>query len=231
MVRFNRIYFTQLLFLIICWGVNVQAQSISTVNTTLVETGNGAHHLGLNAPFFVSLIANLLFVFILIRFVYYPIYLKKDFFFTFFLFNTLVFIITYLFNSVELSTGAAFGIFAIFSLLRYRTEDIAAKDMTYLFIVIALGLVNAILQSNSFDILIVDSIVVGMAFALDGNLFIKNELIQTIQYDNMEMIKPINEEALMSDLKNRTGLNIHKVRVGKIDFVKNSASIKVFYYA
>ncbi len=231
MAKSNRIYFIQLLFLIICLGVDVQAQSINTANTTFAEAGSGAHHLGLNTPFFISLFANLLFVFILIRFVYYPIYLKKDFFFTFFLFNTLVFIITYLFNSVELSTGAAFGIFAIFSLLRYRTEDISAKDMTYLFIVIALGLVNAILRANSFDILIIDSIVVGMAFALDGNLFMKNELVQTIQYENMEMIKPVNEEALMKDLKNRTGLNIHKVRVGKIDFVKNAASIKVFYYA
>jgi hypothetical protein len=136
-----------------------------------------------------------------------------------------------LFNRIELSTGAAFGIFAVFSLLRYRTEDISAKDMTYLFIVIAIGLVNSVSRGNVFDVLIIDSIVVAAAYALDGNLFMKNELVQTIQYENIEMIKPVNHTALKEELKNRTGLNIHKISVSKVDFVKSTSSIKVYYYA
>ena len=184
----------------------------------------------LTSSFFLSLLIDLVFVFILVRFVYYPIYEKKDFFFTFFLFNLIIFIITFLFNRIELSTGAAFGIFAVFSLLRYRTEDISAKDMTYLFIVIALGLVNSVSKESLVDVLLLDSIVVVVAYALDGNLFIKNEQNQTIQYDNLELVKPANKVALLEDLKLRTGLDIHKMSVSKVDFLKNTASIKIYYY-
>lgn len=184
----------------------------------------------LNMYFFTALLIDIIFVFILIRFIYYSIYGKKDFFFTFFLFNILVFIITYLFNKIELSTGAAFGIFAVFSLLRYRTEDISAKDMTYLFIVIALGLVNSIDRGNIIDILVIDLIVVIAAYMLDGSLFMKNEMVQSIQYGNLEMIKPEKLGALKEDLKRLTGLNIHKVSIYKVDFVKNSANIKIYYY-
>src|ERR1035437_5151449 len=116
----------------------IKERSLTTEEGTNDVMTFKSGHLG--ASFFLSLLIDIVFVFILVRFIYYPIYDKKDFFFTFFLFNIIIFIIIYLFNRIELSTGAAFGIFAVFSLLRYRTEDISAKDMTYLFIVIALGL-------------------------------------------------------------------------------------------
>ncbi|MBL7891237.1 MAG: DUF4956 domain-containing protein [Bacteroidia bacterium] len=184
----------------------------------------------LNMYFFAALLIDIIFMFILIRLIYFPIYQKKDFFFTFFLFNILVFIITYLFNNIELSTGAAFGIFAVFSLLRFRTEDISTKDMTYLFIVIALGLVDSIVREDIIDVLIINSIVVVVAYIVDGSLFIKNEMVQSMQYGNLEMIKPENLAALKEDLKNLTGLNIHKITINKVDFVKNSVSLKVYYF-
>ncbi len=184
----------------------------------------------LNATFFFRLLIDLISMFLLVRGVYYPIYRKKDFFFTFFMFNVVIFIITYLLNKVDLSMGAAFGLFAVFALLRYRTENISAKDMTYLFIVIALGLITAVSKGTFLEISVINLIVVLVAFVLDGNLLVKNEMMQTIQYENIEMIKPENYEALMEDLKKRTGLNIHKISIGKVDFLRDTAVIRVYYY-
>lgn len=184
----------------------------------------------LNLIFFLRLLIDLFSMLVIIGFIYFPIYRKKDFFFTFFMFNVVMFFITYLLNKVELSTGAAFGLFAVFSLLRYRTEDISAKDMTYLFIVIALGLVTAVNKGNIYEICIINIIVIFIAFMIDGNLLLKNEMIKNIQYENIEMIKPENHVALLEDLKKRTGLNIHKISIGKVDFLRDTAIVKIYYY-
>lgn len=180
--------------------------------------------------FFIRLLINFISVFILIRLIYYRIYKKKDFFFTYFLFNLVIFIITYLLNKVELSMGAAFGLFAVFSLLRYRTENISAKDMTYLFIVIAMGLITSVSKGSYFETSLINLIIISFAFFLDGNIFMRNEHIQKIQYENIEMIKPENHDLLIEDLRNRTGLNIHKISIGRIDFMKDTALIKIYYY-
>src|SRR6476620_2890813 len=104
----------------------------------------------LSVKFFMRLAVDFLSVFVLIRFVYFPIYKSKEFFFTFFIFNLIIFLITYLLNKVDMSMGAAFGLFAVFSMLRYRTEGITTKDMTYLFIVIAIGLICAVSKATYF---------------------------------------------------------------------------------
>src|ERR1051326_3698288 len=184
----------------------------------------------LNLIFFLLLLIDLVSMLVIIGFIYFPIYKKKDFFFTFFMFNVVMFFITYLLNKVQLSTGAAFGLFAVFSLLRYRTEDISAKDMTYLFIVIALGLVTAVNKGNLFEICLINFIVIFIAFIIDGNLLLKNEMIKNIHYENIEMIKPENHGALLADLKKRTGLNIHKIAIGRIDFLRDTATVKIYYY-
>jgi hypothetical protein len=181
--------------------------------------------------FFSRLLVNILCLIILIRFVYYPVYGKRDYFFTFFMFNITIFIITFLLNGKSsFSTGAAFGLFAVFSLLRYRTEDISARDMTYLFTVIALGLISAVNKGNIIELIIINTIILLVAFLLDGNILLKTEFVKTIQYENIELIKPENHTALIEDLKKRTGLNIHKVSIGRIDFLRDTASIKVYYY-
>jgi hypothetical protein len=183
----------------------------------------------LGPKFFVRLIINLASVFVLIRFIYYPVYRKKNYFFTYFMFNVVIFIITFMLNKVELSMGAAFGLFAVFSLLRYRTENISAKDMTYLFLVIALGLISAVAKGTFFETAILNSIVLLLAWLLDGNLFMKNENTQKIQYENIEMIKPENHIKLIEDLKRRTGLDIYKISISKINFMKDTAIVKIYY--
>ncbi len=184
----------------------------------------------LGDKFFIRLLIDVVAIAILIRFVYYPIYKKKDFFFTFFLFNIVIFILTYLMNKVEMTIGAAFGLFAVFSLLRYRTENISEKDMTYLFIVIALGLMTSTIKGTHFETITINVIVIVFAYVLDGNLLIKNEHTQVIRYENIENIKPDNYEMLLADLRTRTGLNIHKASIQEIDFLRDSAMVRVYYY-
>lgn len=184
-----------------------------------------------NPSFFMRLLVDLLSIILLVRLIYYPVYRKRDHFFTFFMFNLTIFIITYLLNTKSgFSTGAAFGLFAVFSLLRYRTEDISARDMTYLFIVIALGLISSVNKGNILEIVIINAVILLAAWALDGGLLMKTEFVKTVQYENIELIRPENHEQLMADLRKRTGLNIHKVSVGRVDFLRDTATIKIYYY-
>ncbi|MEO7991073.1 MAG: DUF4956 domain-containing protein [Chryseolinea sp.] len=184
----------------------------------------------LTESFLIRLLIDLVTMLILVRLVYHKIYKKKDFFFTFFLFNLIIYVLTYMLNKVELSFGAAFGLFAVFSLLRYRTENISPKDMTYLFVVIALGLITSVSKGTYIEIALLNLFIVAFVYALDGNLLIKNEMVQIIQYENIQNIKPVNHGALIEDLKNRTGLDIHKIEIESIDFLKDTARIKVYYY-
>ena len=184
----------------------------------------------LSGSFFARMAIDILSVLILIRLIYHPIYHKKDFFFTFFLFNIIIFVITYLLNKVDLSMGAAFGLFAVFSLLRYRTENILAKDMTYLFTVIALGLISAVNKGTFVETLIINGIILITAYALDAGMFIKNENTKTIQYENIDLIKPENSLLLLEDLRKRTGLNIHKISIERINFLRDSATVTIHYF-
>jgi hypothetical protein len=133
--------------------------------------------------------------------------------------------------------GAAFGLFAVFSMLRYRTEDISIKDMSYLFLVIAIGLIAAVTKvkdtSDAYEYLflgLINLIIIGVAFVFETSIFFKKEAVKIINYENIELIKTDKHAELMDDLKNRTGLNIHRLSIGKIDFLKDSAQIKIYYY-
>jgi hypothetical protein len=181
--------------------------------------------------FFMRLLIDILSMIILIRFIYYPVYRRSDHMFTFYMFNITIFIIaTLLSGKSAFSTGAAFGLFAVFSLLRYRTEDISARDMTYLFTVIALGLMTSVNKGSILEVGIINAIILAAAFALDGNVLMKTEFVKTIQYENIELIKPENHTALMEDLQKRTGLKIHKVSIGRVDFLRDTATVKIYYY-
>lgn len=183
----------------------------------------------INEKFFGSLAINLIAVALIIGLIYYPNYRKMDTIFTFIIFNLVIFLLTFTLKYVKLSMGAVFGLFAVFSILRYRTASISMKDMTYMFVFIAMGLIGAI-QLEFYELCIIDSLVLLGVLLLDGNFFIKREHCKSILYENIEMIKPEHNEALIEDLKNRTGLNIHRISIRRIDFLKDSARIQVFYY-
>lgn len=183
------------------------------------------------------LIIDFLSVFILIRLVYYKIHKRSDLFFTFFIFNLVIFLICFLLNKVDLSMGAAFGLFAVFSMLRYRTEDISIKDMTYLFLVIAIGLIAAVTKikdtSDVYEYMFlgaINMVIILVTFLFESNIITKKESAQVVVYENIELIKKEKQVELIDDLKKRTGLNIHRISVGKIDFLKDSAQIKIYYF-
>lgn len=131
-------------------------------------------------------------------------------------------------NEVKISMGAAFGLFAVFSMLRYRTAGISMKDMTYLFIFIALGLLNAI-NLEYYESIAINTIILVMTFVLDSRMFFKSFNTKSIYYDNTELIKPQNRAMFIDELRERTGLDIYNVTVGRIDFLKDSAKIKIYY--
>ena len=184
----------------------------------------------LTDKFFWRLGLNLASMFVLVRMVYFPIYRRKEYLFTYFLFNTMIFIITYLLNKVDMSMGAAFGLFAVFSMLRYRTEDISAKEMTYLFICISLGLINAVSKATWLEISLINSIVILITYFLDGNLLMRNEFIYDVQYENLALINPDKYDLLIEDLRKRTGYDVHKATLLKVDFLIDSATIRIYYY-
>ena len=184
----------------------------------------------LNWKFAVRLAIDLLTTLIVIRVIYYRNYKRTDLFLTFFAFNVTIFLITYLLNKVEMTMGAAFGLFAVFSMLRYRTENISAKDMTYIFIVIAIGLVMAISKGGWDELSLIGLIVVILMALLESNWLIRREYAQDVLYDRIELIQPQRRAELMNDLKDRTGLDIIRIEIGNIDLLKDAARLTIYYH-
>jgi len=176
-------------------------------------------------------------VFILVRFIYYPLYKHRELFFTFFIFNLIIFLISFLLNKVELSMGAAFGLFAVFSMLRYRTEDISIKDMTYLFLSIAIGLISAVTKVKDTEdylenifLCTICGTTLFITWLLESRVLMKKEMAKLVIYENIELIKEERKEEMLADIRNRTGINVHRFSIQKIDFLRDSAQIKIYYY-
>ncbi len=130
------------------------------------------------------------------------------------------------FNSI----GSAFGLLAAFSLLRFRTETITIKDMTYLFIIMAVGLINSIMKGTYLEIGGINLMIAAGVYIIDGNHLIKNQKTKMIDYNVMENIKPDQQERLIQDLREKTGLDIRKTSIEEIDLIKNKVVIKIYYY-
>ncbi|MHC1706370.1 MAG: DUF4956 domain-containing protein [Bacteroidales bacterium] len=184
----------------------------------------------LSPKFFLRLLYNLVSAIVLIRLIYLPHNKNKEQMFTLFIFNFIIFLITFLLNKVEMSLGAAFGLFAVFSILRYRTEGITPKDMTYLFLLIAVGMINAVSKGGWDELLVLNLIVIIFTKIMESNFFIRKEVSKVVNYDNIEMIKPENAEALKLDLENRMGVKINHFHIVKIDFIRDVAQIIVYYH-
>jgi hypothetical protein len=183
----------------------------------------------LNKRFFYGIAFDITTMLIIFGLIYFPNYRNKEFMFTFFLFNIIIFIITFVLNKTNISMGAAFGLFAVFSMLRYRTEGISMKEMTYLLIAIALGLINAI-GLNLIPILVFNLIFAVFIFILDHPIVFKQEFSKVVIYENSENIKPENHGLLLEDLRKRTGFNIHRFSIMSFDFLKDATTITIYFY-
>jgi hypothetical protein len=184
----------------------------------------------LSKKFFIRLAIDLTSVIILIRFIYFQVYKTKDLFFTYIIFNLVIFLLSFSLNKAELSMGAAFGLFAVFSMLRYRTEDISIKDMSYLFLSIALGVLNAVTKGGWEELCTISAIILLITWLLESSWLMKKESSKVIFYDQIELIPTENHEQLMADIRLRTGIPVHRVLVQKIDFLRDSAQIRIYYY-
>jgi hypothetical protein len=141
--------------------------------------------------------------------------------------------ICYLLGAAKINMGFAFGLFAIFSIIRYRTIVVSIKDMGYFFVCVALGMLNSLATiGEGFIILVVCNLVIlALTFFLEQLNFINNENVKEIVYDNVQLIKPEQNSLLIADLKERTGLDIHKVEIVTINYLKDTALIKAYYYS
>lgn len=147
-----------------------------------------------------------------------------------FIFNVVIFIICFILNSPSLSVGFAFGIFAIFSILRYRTYTVPIRDMTYMFVSIALAVLNALATANIaiVHLLFINLFIVLIVFFTDRS-WITSEMKKIIRYEKIELIKPEKHDELIADLKQRTGLNVTRVDIGRIDLLRDTVLLRIFY--
>lgn len=175
---------------------------------------------------------NLLIVAIVIRYLYYPVTKRKDYLFSYLLISVIIFLLCYLLENVKLELGFALGLFAIFGILRYRTDAIPIKEMTYLFVVIGISVINALSNKKvSYAELIFTNIsVIIIVFLVEKVFLLKHETCKLIYYEKIDLIKPERREELLKDLKERTGLNINRIEIGRIDFLRDTVRINIFYY-
>lgn len=166
----------------------------------------------------------------IVHFLYYRKTHRRDYFFTLVLLSVSIFFLIYLLGSVKVKIGFALGLFAIFGVLRYRTETIPVREMSYMFGVISLSVINALADSLSFVELLIPNLAIALLIWMFETFVLRKNLAsKLILYDRIELITPERREDLLEDLAKRTGLKITKLNIGSVDFLKDSAIIKIEY--
>ncbi|HPR31062.1 MAG TPA: DUF4956 domain-containing protein [Prolixibacteraceae bacterium] len=180
----------------------------------------------------IRFLLNLFVVFVAVRFIYYPVRKRKDYLFTYILISAVIFLMCFLLENVKLELGFALGLFAIFGIIRYRTLQIPIKEMTYLFLVIGISVINALSNKkvSYAELLTTNAILVVLAWILEKFLLLKHESSKAINYEKIELIKPEKKQELINDLEQRTGLKINRVEIGKIDFLRDTARVNIYYF-
>ena len=191
------------------------------------------------------LLVNTVFTVIIARFFYFPKSRRIDFFFTYVLVGFGIFMLIHLMGDAKLKTGLAMGLFAIFCIMRYRTESVPIREMTYLFLVISLAAINGLAWMADIsdkhpdffapeltamvELTVTDLLFVLVIWIAEGGKWVTSLSTKYIKYDKIDLITPERRGDLIDDLRKRTGLNIKDVAIGSIDFLKDMALIKVYY--
>jgi hypothetical protein len=178
----------------------------------------------------LHVLLNLCFTTLVLRFVYFRLYHHRDYIFPFFTLNTVTFAFGFLLSNVRLELGLGLGLFGIFGIMRYRTEEIEVRDLTYLFVVIGIGLLNALSngQVTFLVLLSINTLIVGSVWILESLPFSKREACHVLLYDQLTLLGPGNEVKLLEDLRMRTHLPIVRYVVGRIDLLRDTAEIAVY---
>lgn len=175
---------------------------------------------------------NTLVIVLAVRYLYYPAAKRKDYLFTYVLISVVIFLLCFLLENVKLQLGFALGLFAIFGIIRYRTNPIPIKEMTYLFLVIGISVINALANKkvSYAELLFTNLSVLAVTFLLERVFLLKHETTKTVLYERIDLIKSDRRGELMKDLEERTGLKINRIEIGRINFLRDTVRIKVFYF-
>jgi len=166
----------------------------------------------------------------IIRILYYPKTRRRDYFFTFVLTSTTIFMLLFMLDTVKIQVGFALGLFAIFGILRYRTDTMPIREMTYLFLIIGISVINALAKNLSYiELGMTNTIFIGAAAMMESNRVLKHVSCKLVVYEKIDLIKPERKQELIADLIERTGLEVTNVEIGSIDFLKDTAIIKIYY--
>ncbi len=185
---------------------------------------------------FIELLARSIFNFLIVgyivRYLYYPATKNKDYLFTYLLISVTVFFLCFLLENVKLELGFALGLFAIFGIIRYRTDPIPIKEMTYLFIIIGISVMNALVNKkiSHAEVVFTNLIFIALTYGLEKIWLLKHESRKNITFEKIELILPEKRQELLEDLKLRTGLNITRIEVKSIDFLRDTAQLRIFFF-
>ncbi len=173
---------------------------------------------------------NLLMVWLIIHWLYYPRCKRRDYYFTFLMISVSIFFLIFLLGSVKIKVGFALGLFAIFGIIRYRTESMPVREMTYLFVIIAMSVINALAVTISYSELFMTNLLFAACIWIcESNRYLKHVSCKHIQYDKIDLIVPEKRAELIADIEKRVGVKVLRIEVGAIDFLRDMAMVKVFY--
>jgi hypothetical protein len=177
------------------------------------------------------LAVDLIFTTLTVRVVYYRLYRSRDYVFTYFLINLVTFTLAYLLSNVRLELGFALGLFAVFGILRYRTEAILVRNLTYLFVVIGIALLSSLANGGitMTELLIANVAIVGTVAVLEAAPFSGREESRLVRYDRLDLLSPDATDDLLADLRKRTHLPVERFEIGDVDLLRDSAEIKIHY--
>jgi len=175
---------------------------------------------------------NLAIILVIVRYIYYPITKNKDYLFTYLLISLTVFLLCILLDSVKIELAFALGLFAIFGIIRYRTDPIPIKEMTYLFLVIGVSVINALANKkiSYSELVFANFMIIAVTFGLERIWLLRHETRKNVIYERIDLIGPEKRDELIKDLKDRTGIDVVRVEIRRIDFLKDIAYLRIFYY-
>jgi hypothetical protein len=218
-----------------------EAIDVQTISEAMMTTAQSLTELAIR--FFL----NLLVCWILVQFFYYRKSRRRDYYFTFMVFSSAMLMLLYVMGNVEVGVGLTLGLFAIFGVIRYRTETVPIREMTYLFVIIALAAVNGlapiyklsgivtehphyVLSTGGILVTVLaNALVVLLIWVLESERLLKHTSTKLVQYDRIELIVPERRAELVADLEKRVGVKVDNLEVGHVDFLKDSAFIKIYY--
>ena len=213
---------------------------VQTITDAMMTTAQKIGELG------IRFAINLLVCWLLVHFFYYKKSKRRDYYFTFIVFSSAMLTLLYIMGNVEVGVGLTLGLFAIFGVIRYRTETVPIREMTYLFIIIALAAVNGLAPlyhvvdiataphyvlswGNVGVMALVNALMLLLVWVLESESLVKHITTKLVQYDRIDLIVPEKREELVEDLEKRLGVKVENVEIGHVDFLKDSAMIKVYY--